>query len=127
MPLTTTEIQADKDRLRAEFAVTARRLEMEAKALKDKSNVQFIEINRVRDELKQLAGEGARKDQDRLNQEGLSVGFGGEAARAEHCHVLIFEIQCFGGLSGCSPHNPPNHHNFAAQNGFQVGCWVSFR
>ena len=63
MPLTTTEIQADKDRLRAEFAVTARRLEMEAKALKDKSNVQFIEINRVRDELKQLAGEGARKDQ----------------------------------------------------------------
>lgn len=63
MPLTATEIQADKDRLRAEFAVTARRLEMDAKALKEKSNVQFVEINRTRDELKQLTAEAARKDQ----------------------------------------------------------------
>nr|WP_245432821.1 hypothetical protein [Mesorhizobium loti] len=61
MPLTSTEITADKDRLRAEFAVTARRLEMDAKASKEMANDRFIEINRVREELKQAASEATRK------------------------------------------------------------------
>lgn len=61
MPLTATEITADKDRLRAEFAVTARRLEMDAKTSKEMANDRFIEINRVREELKQAATEATQK------------------------------------------------------------------
>lgn len=61
MPLTSAEIIADKDRLRAEFAAAARRLEMDAKASKEMANERFIEINRVREELKLAASEAARK------------------------------------------------------------------
>ncbi|MFE0018511.1 hypothetical protein ACFWXH_26955 [Mesorhizobium sp. NPDC059054] len=61
MPLTSTEIAADKDRLRAEFAVTARRLEMDAKTSREMANDRFIEINRVREELKLAASEVVQK------------------------------------------------------------------
>lgn len=63
MPLTSAELRADKDRLRAEFAVTARRLEMDAKTSKESANERFIEINRVREELKQVAGDAAKKSE----------------------------------------------------------------
>jgi chromosome segregation ATPase len=55
VPLSLTDIQADKDRMRAEFAMSTRRLEMSIKAFKDKAAAQIIEINRNRDELKRLA------------------------------------------------------------------------
>ncbi|CAM5347758.1 hypothetical protein MAUB1S_06009 [Mycolicibacterium aubagnense] len=61
MPLTSTEITADKDRLRAEFAVTARRLEMDARTSKEMANDRFVEVNRVREELKLAVSEAARK------------------------------------------------------------------
>lgn len=61
MPLTSTEIRADKDRLRAEFAVTARRLEMDARTSKEMANDRFIEMSRVREELKQVASDAAKK------------------------------------------------------------------
>lgn len=61
MPLTATEITADKDRLRAEFAVTARRLEMDAKTSKEMANDRFVEVNRVREELKLAASEAVSK------------------------------------------------------------------
>lgn len=61
MPLTSTEIAADKDRLRAEFAVTARRLEMDAKISKEMANDRFIEINRIREELKLAVSETIQK------------------------------------------------------------------
>lgn len=63
-PLTRSEIAAQKDMLRAEFAVTARRLEMTAKALKEKNAVQAVEIARAQEGLKaatvQLAEEAGR-------------------------------------------------------------------
>jgi chromosome segregation ATPase len=55
VPLSLTDIQADKDRMRAEFAMSTRRLEMSIKAFKDKAAAQVIEINRNREELKRLA------------------------------------------------------------------------
>ncbi|RWH74974.1 MAG: hypothetical protein EOQ86_23610 [Mesorhizobium sp.] len=60
MPLTLAEIQAEKDRIRAEFAMSTRRLEMSVKALREKSAEQLVEIGRGREALKELALE--RKD-----------------------------------------------------------------
>lgn len=60
MPLTLAEIQAEKDRIRAEFAMATRRLEMSVKSLREKSAEQLVEISRGREALKELALE--RKD-----------------------------------------------------------------
>ena len=63
VPLTLNEIQADKDQLRAEFAMSTRRLEMSVEELKNKASNQLIEINRRRDEVNKL---------DQINKERLS-------------------------------------------------------
>lgn len=62
VPLSLGEIQADKDRIRAEFAMSTRRLEMSIKGFREKAAAQVIEINRNREELKQLAAERSEKD-----------------------------------------------------------------
>ena len=50
VPLSINEIQADKDQLRAEFAMSTRRLEMSIDELREKASQQLIEINRKRDQ-----------------------------------------------------------------------------
>lgn len=60
MPRTLAEIQADKDSLRAEFAMTTRRLEISVKTLRELANEQLVEISRGHEALKGLAVE--RKD-----------------------------------------------------------------
>ncbi len=55
LPLTLDAIEADKDRLRAEFAMTARRLEMSADAATAKAAEQSIEIGRGAETLKQVS------------------------------------------------------------------------
>lgn len=62
VPLTLSEIQADKDRIRAEFAMSTRRLEMSTKSFREKAAAQLIEIDRNREELKRLSSERADKD-----------------------------------------------------------------
>jgi chromosome segregation ATPase len=57
VPLTQIEIQADKDRMRAEFAMATRRLEINFKNFREKAAAQIVEINRNREELKQLMSE----------------------------------------------------------------------
>lgn len=57
VPLTLSEIQADKDQLRAEFAMSTRRLEMSVERLKEKAAEQLIEINRKRELISRLASE----------------------------------------------------------------------
>jgi hypothetical protein len=61
VPMTLAEIQADKDQLRAEFAMSARRLEMTVDRLRDKTADQIIEINQKRAEIVRLTNE--RNDQ----------------------------------------------------------------
>ncbi|MER2535088.1 MAG: hypothetical protein ABTQ31_07970 [Rhizobiaceae bacterium] len=56
-PLSLAEIQADKDRLRAEFAMTARRLEMSVQTYRDRATSQLAELGRAREEQKALAAE----------------------------------------------------------------------
>jgi chromosome segregation ATPase len=63
VPLSVNEIQADKDRMRAEFAMSTRRLEMSIKSFKEKAASQIVEINRNREELRLLAEERADKNE----------------------------------------------------------------
>jgi chromosome segregation ATPase len=72
MPLTLAEIQADKDRIRAEFAMSTRRLEMSVKSLREKSAEQLVEISRGREALKGLAVE--RKDKKQALSELEAMG-----------------------------------------------------
>lgn len=62
MPLTMDEIQADKDRLRAEFAMSTRRLEMSVEALKERIASQTVDISRQREELKRVAEQRDARD-----------------------------------------------------------------
>ena len=50
LPLSLNEIQAEKDKLRAEFAMTSRRLELGIEELRDKASEQAIELHSKRDE-----------------------------------------------------------------------------
>jgi chromosome segregation ATPase len=83
-PLSMAEIQADKDQLRAEFAMSARRLEMSVDQLRNKTTSQLAElgkksdaINRMKIELGEKtatifqleAREKAVKDQMRATEE----------------------------------------------------------
>ena len=61
VPLTLNEVQADKDQLRAEFAMSTRRLEMSIQELKDRASNQIIEINRRRDEVSKLNDESKER------------------------------------------------------------------
>ncbi|TPL02133.1 MULTISPECIES: hypothetical protein [unclassified Mesorhizobium] len=63
LPLTPAEIQADKDRVRAEYAMTTRRLEITVKNLQEKAAEQLVEIGRGREALKGLAVEKKDKNQ----------------------------------------------------------------
>ncbi len=60
-PLSMVEIRADKDHLRAEFAMTARRLEMTIEELKVKTSTQLAELGKKTDAINQLKKELAEK------------------------------------------------------------------
>src|SRR5215813_13847558 len=53
-PLSMAEIQADKDQLRAEFAMSTRRLEMSVDTLKAKSTGQLAELGKKNDTINRL-------------------------------------------------------------------------
>jgi chromosome segregation ATPase len=53
-PLSMAEIQADKDQLRAEFAMSTRRLEMSVEQLKGKSTGQLAELGKKNDAINRL-------------------------------------------------------------------------
>ncbi len=87
-PLSMAEIQADKDQLRAEFAMSARRLEMSVDQLKSKTTSQLAELGKKTDAINRLklelgeknatifaleAREKAVKEQLRATEEEFSV------------------------------------------------------
>src|SRR5437016_10698932 len=53
-PLSMAEIQADKDQLRAEFAMSTRRLEMSVEQLKTKTTTQLAELGKKTDAINRL-------------------------------------------------------------------------
>ena len=87
-PLSMAEIQADKDQLRAEFAMSTRRLEMSVENLKTKSTSQLAELGKKGDAINRLkielgektatifaleARDKALRDQLRTTEEEFSV------------------------------------------------------
>jgi chromosome segregation ATPase len=61
-PLSMAEIQADKDQLRAEFAMSARRLEMSVDQLKNKTTSQLAELGKKTDAINRLKLELGEKN-----------------------------------------------------------------
>src|SRR6195256_4142252 len=61
-PLSMAEIQADKDQLRAEFAMSARRLEMSVDQLKNKTTSQFAELGKKSDAINRMKIELGEKN-----------------------------------------------------------------
>src|SRR6202165_827888 len=60
-PLSMAEIQADKDQLRAEFAMSTRRLEMSVDQLKTKTTSQLAELGKKGDVINRLKVEVGEK------------------------------------------------------------------
>jgi chromosome segregation ATPase len=61
-PLSMAEIQADKDQLRAEFAMSARRLEMSVEQLKNKTTSQSAELGKKTDAINRMKAELGEKN-----------------------------------------------------------------
>jgi chromosome segregation ATPase len=61
-PLSMAEIQADKDQLRAEFAMSARRLEMSVDQLKHKTTSQLAELGKKTDAINRMKVELGEKN-----------------------------------------------------------------
>jgi chromosome segregation ATPase len=61
-PLSMAEIQADKDQLRAEFAMSARRLEMSVDQLKHKTTSQLAELGKKTDAINRMKIELGEKN-----------------------------------------------------------------
>jgi chromosome segregation ATPase len=60
-PLSISEIRADKDQLRAEFAMSTRRLEMSVEKMKTKTTTQLAELGKKSDAINQLKKELGEK------------------------------------------------------------------
>ena len=60
-PLTIAEIRADKDQLRAEFAMSTRRLEMSVEQMKARATSQLAELGKKSDSVNQLKKELGEK------------------------------------------------------------------
>src|SRR5262245_63540536 len=60
-PMSLAEIQAEKDQLRAEFAMTTRRLEMSVEQMKAKTNSQLAEIGKKSEAIGRLRLELSEK------------------------------------------------------------------
>src|SRR5579875_3243501 len=61
-PLSMAEIQADKDQLRAEFAMSARRLEMSVEQLKSRTTSQLAELGKKSDAINRMKLELGEKN-----------------------------------------------------------------
>ncbi|MCC5779090.1 hypothetical protein H7H48_08510 [Nitratireductor sp. B36] len=86
MPLSTNELEAEKDRLRASHAMAARRLEMNIESLNAKTSSQLVEIARLSDEARQLAED--RDAQDKVIAELRSETEKQRTALAENAEVI---------------------------------------
>ena len=60
-PLSMAEIQADKDQLRAEFAMSTRRLELSVEQMKVKATGQLADLGKKSDSINRLKAELGEK------------------------------------------------------------------
>ena len=85
VPMSLAEIQADKDQLRAEYAVATRRLELNAESAERRAAERTIEVNLLRAEMTHMTGDLSAKTvaisslEQRLKD--LSAAFAGAEER----------------------------------------------
>lgn len=86
IPVSLAEIQADKDKLRAEFAMSARRLELTIEQLKAKATNQLGEIARKTEAIAKLKAQLAEKTAatDALDARSRSLSARMQEAEQEH-------------------------------------------
>lgn len=100
LPMTAAEIEAEKDRLRAEFAVAARRLELRVESLRERAAHQAEEIAALRrkaqiaylerDQLAEFAGELEGRDRSLIeNLRSRDQVLAGAHARAGEAEALL--------------------------------------
>lgn len=93
LPLTRAELQADKDRVRAEFAMQARRLEMTIAALREKEAGHKVEIARLEQRSSVIDADKAGLSQTISAQEErireLTSQIGDERAKASKQETLL--------------------------------------
>jgi chromosome segregation ATPase len=83
IPVSMAEIQADKDHLRAEFALSARRLEMSVEQLKAKATAQLSDIARKTEAINLLKAELVEKTAVTDELSGKAKILGGKLTQAE--------------------------------------------
>ena len=97
LPLTANEIRAEKDRLRAGYAMTTRRLEMEIESLRSKAAEQRVEMARYQEKAQSLARQMGERDNAiaALDQKGetLEAELKARAEEREHLGGRLAEAQ----------------------------------
>lgn len=83
VPLTMNEVQADKDQLRAEFAMSTRRLELSVKNFREKISRQMAEITQNREELVRLSTDRDEKNETITGLEAKSSQLRADMKRQE--------------------------------------------
>ncbi|MEM9331786.1 MAG: hypothetical protein AAGA53_10700 [Pseudomonadota bacterium] len=86
LPLSLNEIQAEKDRLRAEYAMTSRRLELGIEDLRKQASKQVIELHKKRDEANRL---NKVHKEDMIKIEGLEKAAESMRTKLEENHERI--------------------------------------
>lgn len=87
-PVSLAEIQADKDQLRAEFAMSTRRLEMSVEQMKAKTTSQLTEISKKGDAISKLKSELAEKTAALMAIEAREKAFRDQAHATEEEYAV---------------------------------------
>lgn len=83
LPMTLNEIQADKDKARAEFAMATRRLEIELRAARERTANQEVELGRLREAAKTLEERLEAQAAAIMEHERTITGLRGEIAAGQ--------------------------------------------
>jgi chromosome segregation ATPase len=88
IPLSLSEIQADKDQLRAEYAMATRRLELSVEQLKIKSAAQLAEVGKKTEAISRLKTEMAALQEQLQSAKAGTAGGATEAAKPDEPAML---------------------------------------
>lgn len=86
MPVSLAEIKADRDQLRAEFAMSTRKLEILVDELKQKSQAQLIDVAKKNDQLRLLLSELNQRTEMMRTQDEREKALKDEVLKAEAQH-----------------------------------------
>jgi chromosome segregation ATPase len=90
-PLSMAEIQADKDQLRAEFAMSARRLEMSVEQLKNRTTSQLADLGKKTDAINRMKIELGEKNATIFSLEAREKAVKEQLRATEEEHVAKTE------------------------------------